>query len=59
MNTVQINVNGQQLILDINVAKKLNEKTFAESFGDLYGDNSQEAFKALQKAIEKTDVKKG
>jgi DNA-binding protein YbaB len=59
MNTVQINVNGQQLILDINVAKKLNEKTFAESFGDLYGDNSQEAFKALQKEIEKTDVKKG
>lgn len=59
MNTVQINVNGQQLVLDINVAKKLNEKTFAESFGDLYGDNSQEAFKALQKEIEKTDVKKG
>ncbi len=59
MTTVQINVNGQQLILDIDHAKKLDEKTFVKLYGDLFENVQSDAFKELQNVIGKTDVKKG
>lgn len=56
-NNVIFEHEGVRLEMQVEQAKTFTKETFTDAYKDLFKD-SESAFKAFQKAFEKTDVKK-